>query len=155
MMKQTLESTLEPVRKELKVNLSAEAAFRLFTEGLNKWWPLATHSVGEENAERCFFEEHVGGRIYEVMKDGRQADWGEVLVWEPYDKVSFTWHPSRTSDTAQEVTVTFSESSGGTIVKLVHTGWEVLGEKAVTARNGYVTGWDFVLGKYLEAVEAN
>ena len=111
--------------------------------------------MGEENAENCFFEGRVGGRIYEVMKDGKQADWGKVLVWEPYDKVSFTWHPGRTSDTAQEVTVTFSESSGGTIVELVHTGWEALGEKAATARNGYVTGWDFVLGKYLEAVEAN
>jgi len=155
MMTQKLETILEPVRKELKVNLSAEAAFRLFTEGLNKWWPLATHSVGEENAENCFFEGRVGGRIYEVMKDGKQADWGKVLVWEPYDKVSFTWYPGRTSDTAQEVTVTFSESSGGTIVELVHTGWETLGEKAATARNGYVTGWDFVLGKYLEAVEAN
>ena len=154
-MKQTLETTIEPVRKELKVNLSAETAFRLFTEGLNKWWPLATHSVGEEKAENCFFEGRVGGRIYEVMKDGKQADWGKVLVWEPYDKVSFTWHPGRTSDTAQEVTVTFSESSGGTIVELVHTGWEALGEKAATARNGYVTGWDFVLGKYLEAVKAN
>jgi len=155
MMTQKLETILEPVRKELKVNLSAEAAFRLFTEGLNKWWPLATHSVGEENAEKCFFEGRVGGRIYEVMKDGKQADWGKVLVWEPYDKVSFTWHPGRISDTAQEVTVTFSESSGGTIVELVHTGWEALGEKAATARNGYVTGWDFVLGKYLEAIEAN
>jgi len=155
MMTQKLETILEPVRKALKVNLSAEAAFRLFTEGLNKWWPLVTHSVGEENAENCFFEGRVGGRIYEVMKDGKQADWGKVLVWEPYDKVSFTWHPGRTSDTAQEVTVTFSESSGGTLVELVHTGWETLGEKAATARNGYVTGWDFVLGKYVEAVEAN
>lgn len=154
-MKQTLETTIEPVRKELKVNLSAETAFRLFTEGLNKWWPLATHSVGEEKAENCFFEGRVGGRIYEVMKDGKQADWGTVLVWEPYDKVSFTWYPGRTSDTAQEVTVTFRESSGSTLVELVHTGWEVLGEKAVTARNGYVTGWDFVLGKFMEAVEAN
>ena len=61
MMKQTLETTIEPVRKELKVNLSAEAAFRLFTEGLDKWWPLVTHSVGEEKAESCFFEGRVGG----------------------------------------------------------------------------------------------
>ena len=34
MMTQKLETILEPVRKELKVNLSAEAAFRLFTSGV-------------------------------------------------------------------------------------------------------------------------
>jgi len=155
MMKQTLETTIEPVRKELKVNLSAEAAFRLFTEGLHKWWPLATHSVDNEKAESCIFEGHVGGRIYEVMNDGTQADWGRVLAWEPYDKVSFTWHPGRSADTEQEVTVTFRESSGSTLVELVHTGWEALGERAVKARNGYVNGWDYVLGKYMEAIEAN
>ena len=43
----------EPVEKQIKVGLSQEAAFRLFTEGLDKWWPLATHSVGEEQAETC------------------------------------------------------------------------------------------------------
>ena len=44
---------IEPVVKQIKVGLNQEAAFRLFTEGLNKWWPLATHSVGEDQAEAC------------------------------------------------------------------------------------------------------
>jgi len=154
MMSEDLVTTIEPVRKELQVNLSAEAAFRLFTEGLNTWWPLATHSVGEENAEACFFEDHVGGRIYEVMKDGKQSDWGRVLEYDTYNKVSFTWHPSRTPDTAQEVTVTFHESAGSTLVTLVQSGWETLGERALKARNGYVKGWEKVLRYYIDAVNA-
>ena len=140
---------IEPVEKQIKVGLNQETAFRLFTEGLNKWWPLATHSVGEEQAENCVFEGHEGGRIYETMKDGRQADWGKVLAWEPFVKVTFTWHPGRTPDTAQEVTVTFREIPGGTQVELVHTGWEILGDKAQTGRNGYDFGWDFVLANYI------
>jgi hypothetical protein len=140
---------IEPVEKQIKVSLNQEAAFRLFTEGFNKWWPLATHSVGEEKAETCVFEGHAGGRIDDTMKDGSQSEWGKVLAWEPFEKVAFTWYPGRTPDTAQEVTVTFREISGGTQVELVHTGWEILGDKAQTGREGYDFGWDFVLANYI------
>ncbi|HSL42060.1 MAG TPA: SRPBCC family protein [Anaerolineales bacterium] len=140
---------IEPLRKQLKVRLPAEQAFQLFTEGIGKWWPMATHSVGEEQAETCFFEGWVGGRIVEVLKDGSQSEWGRVLVWEPYQKVSFHWYPGRAPDTAQEVTVTFSAIPGGTLVELVHTGWETLGEVALSRRDGYDAGWDYVLAKYI------
>jgi uncharacterized protein YndB with AHSA1/START domain len=140
---------IEPVRKQLKVSLPVEKAFDLFTAGMGTWWPMATHSVGEEQAERCFFEGWVGGRIVEVLKDGSQSEWGKVLTWEPFHKVSFHWYPGRTPDTAQEVTVTFSEIPHGTLVELVHVGWESLGEEALARRNGYDTGWDYVLAKYV------
>lgn len=140
---------IEPVRKQIKVALPVEKAFRLFTEGMGKWWPLLTHSVGEDQAKACFFEGWVGGRIMEVLKDGSESEWGRVLVWEPYHKVSFHWYPGRTPDTAQEVTVTFSETPGGSLVELVHTGWETLGDRALKTRDGYVTGWDYVLAKYI------
>ena len=32
---------IEPVRKQLRVGLSVEQAFELFTAGIGKWWPLA------------------------------------------------------------------------------------------------------------------
>lgn len=140
---------IEPVRKQLKVSLRVEKAFDLFTAGIGTWWPMATHSVGEEQAETCFFEGWVGGRIMEVLKDGSQSEWGRVLVWEPVHKVSFHWYPGREADTAQIVTVTFSEIPGGSLVELVHTGWETLGEEAFARREGYDTGWDYVLAKYI------
>lgn len=93
---------IEPVRKQLKVSLAVEKAFDLFTAGIGTWWPMATHSVGEEQAETCFFEGWVGGRIMEVLKDGSQSEWGKVIVWEPFNLVSFHWYPGRTPDTAQE-----------------------------------------------------
>jgi hypothetical protein len=141
---------IEPVRKQVKVSLSVEKAFELFTAGIGTWWPLTTHSVGEEQAESCFFEGWVGGRIVEVLKDGSRSEWGRVLVWEPYQRVSFHWYPGREPDTAQEVTVTFREIPGGSVVELVHTGWETLGAAlAQSRRDGYDTGWDFVLAKYI------
>jgi hypothetical protein len=140
---------IEPVRKQLKVSLPVEKAFELFTARMGTWWPMATHSVGEEQAETCFFEGWVGGRIMEVLKDGSQSEWGKVIAWEPFRSVRFHWYPGRTPDTAQEVTVTFSEIPNGTLVELVHMGWETLGEEAMVRRNGYDTGWDYVLAKYI------
>jgi uncharacterized protein YndB with AHSA1/START domain len=140
---------IEPVHKQLKVELSTEQSFRLFTEGINKWWPLPTHSVGEDQADSCYFEGWVGGRIMEVLKDGSESEWGRVLVWQPYELVKLQWYPGRTADTAQEVTVSFSEIEGGTLVDLVHVGWETLGARAQATRTGYDTGWDFVLAKYV------
>ena len=140
---------IEPVRKQLQVALPTEQAFELFTAGMGTWWPLLTHSVGAEQAETCFLEGWVGGRIVEVLKDGSQAEWGRVLVWEPFHKISFSWYPGRGPDTAQEVTVTFRENPGGTLVELVHVGWETLGKVAQERRNEYVMGWDFVLAKYM------
>jgi hypothetical protein len=142
---------LDPVRKQLKVELAPEKAFQLFTEGIAKWWPLVTHSVGKEQAQTCFVEGWVGGRIVEVLKDGSQSEWGRVLVWEPFRKIVFQWYPGRAADTAQEVTVTFSGIQGGSLVELVHVGWETLGEDALVTRGGYDTGWDYVLAKYIIA----
>jgi hypothetical protein len=146
---------IEPLRKQLKVSLPVQKAFELFTAGMGTWWPLPTHSVGEQQAETCFLEGWVGGRIVEVLKDGTQSEWGRVLAWEPFHMVSFHWYPGRTADTAQEVTVTFSEIPGGSLVELVHTGWENLGPEAQARREGYDSGWDFVLAKYIIAAASN
>jgi hypothetical protein len=142
---------IEPVEKELKVGLPKEAAFKLFTEEIGAWWPLARHSVGGEQAQSCYFEGHAGGRIYEVMNDGREAEWGRVITWEPYDRVSFYWYPGRTPESAQKVSVSFSDFPDGTRVSLVHVGWEIRGENAQEDRDNYDIGWDFVLANYLIA----
>jgi hypothetical protein len=84
-----------------------------------------------------------------VLKDGSQSEWVRVIAWEPSSRVSFQWYPVRTADTTQEVTVTFSEIPGGSMVELVHVGWETLGEQALALRHGYDTGWDYVLAKYI------
>ena len=58
-----------------------------------------------------------------------------------------TWHPGREADTAQEVEVRFTEASGGTLVELEHRGWASLGAQAAEMREGYVGGWEHVLGE--------
>jgi DNA-binding transcriptional ArsR family regulator len=143
---------LEPVRKSIKVKLAIEDAFTLFTDGITSWWPLETHSVGEEKTNKCVFEGKEGGRIYEVQADGTEAEWGRVKTWDPPEKVIFTWHPDRQEATAQDVEVTFTATTEGTELQLVHRDWELLGDRGADMREGYDSGWDIVLGHYIDRV---
>ena len=144
----------EPVRKVIRVALPVEEAFKLFTEGMSSWWPLDSHSVGGDKTARCVFEANIGGRIYEVQEDGTEAMWGVVSANNPPHQVSFTWYPGRTKDTAQDVEVSFKAIEHGTELTLLHHGWELLGDAAEETRAGYDSGWDFVLGEFIQGSRA-
>ncbi len=143
----------EPVVKEIEVACAPVDAWRIFTEGIAEWWPLATHSCfagdesGDETAALCVIEPHVDGRIYERGSNGTEHEWGVVTAWEPPARLVFSWHPSRNPGSAQTVEVSFTGTESGTCVKLVHTGWERWGNGAKEARNGYETGWEMVFTK--------
>lgn len=141
-------SPIPPLRKEILVRWTPEVAFRRFTSEMGSWWPLSTHSVGADEAETVEFEGRVGGRIVEKIRGGRESIWGTVMHWDPPRRVTFTWHPSRTPDTAGTVEVTFHPHSSGTLVTLVHGDWEKFGPKAPMARRGYAVGWGGVLAIY-------
>lgn len=149
-----LTDVFAPVRKQINVSLPVETAFELFTDRMGRWWPLDTHSVGLSLTRTCIFEGRVGGRIYEIMQDGRQADWGRVLTWELNRRIVFSWHPGRAAETAQQVSITFTPNANGTLVELTHTGWEALGDVARKTRESYQTGWDYVLASYVGAAMA-
>lgn len=149
---QSTQDVLAPVIKSVFVRLPVEAAFRVFFEEINTWWPLATHSVGGDKTVSCQIERRVGGRFYEIQEDGSQSDWGQVLAWDPPSRVVFTMHPGRPPDLATQVEVTFQSEADGTRLTLIHTHWERCGEGAAARRTSYDSGWDHVLGKYLNRV---
>lgn len=39
------------MRKSIVVAATQEHAFRVFTEQMSTWWPLATHHIGEVEAK--------------------------------------------------------------------------------------------------------
>lgn len=143
---------IEPVVKEVWVPASVEDAFRRFTEEIATWWPTEKHSVSEGDCRDVRFEGKVGGSLMERAMDGTRHPWGTVKAWDPPARVAFTWHPGRSPDTAQEVEVTFAQAGDGTRVRLVHSGWEVLGDSAEKVRAGYEQGWTGVLEQYVAAL---
>jgi uncharacterized protein YndB with AHSA1/START domain len=143
---------LPALRKVITVEATPERAFELFTTGIQQWWPLATHSVGEQQAVGVAFGEGLGGTIVETLADGSTEVWARVTRWEPPHVVAFTWYPGNPESEAGNVEVTFTpNSSGGTVVELVHSGWDRRPDGG-RARAGYDTGWDVVLDQFVRKV---
>jgi uncharacterized protein YndB with AHSA1/START domain len=142
------------IRKTVTVSRPVEEAFRIFTEEIAEWWPYGTHSVEQENVDTVILECRPGGRFYERAKDGTEHSWGTVLSWDPPRRVVYSWHPGRGEETAQEVEIAFTAVADGTRVELLHTGWEVLGDRMAEVVASYDTGWDTVLGHFAKAANA-
>lgn len=142
---------LPPVVHEVEVPLTPRQAFDLYTDGMARWWPLDSHSVGRDRARTVTCPAEVDAPITEELEDGSTAVWGTVTRVVVPDGgrglIIHTWHPGRGPETAQQVTVTFTAGGRGTLVRLEHTGWHLLGDGAADMRAGYVTGWALVLGR--------
>ena len=141
------------IRKSVTVRVPVETAFRVFTAELGSWWPLATKSVSQEDAETIVVEPSVGGRVYERARSGEQHTWGEVLVWDPPTRFAFSWHPGRAAETSQEVDVRFTAVEEGTRVELEHRGWERLVGPGGEIPEHFDSGWDEALASFVELAE--
>ena len=140
-------ATHATLTKTVHVEVPVARAFELFTARLGEWWPLATHSVGEETARDVTMHCHLGGQIVETLQDGSTAVWGTVTDWASPDLVAFTWHPGQPEAEATRVEVSFVAAGARTEVTLRHSGWSSRpdGERA---RSQYDGGWDLVLARF-------
>lgn len=146
--------SIEPIKKTITVPVSMDQAFGVFTAQIGSWWPHETHSIGGIHTETVIIEEGVGGRLYEVVDDGSEHDWGAVLIWDPPRQVTLSWHVGLGPDVYTEVDVTFEATDGGTIVHLEHRNWERLADKGVAMRAQYDDGWNPVLARYEETARS-
>lgn len=142
---------IEVVRKTVTVDCAVEEAFRVFTSDAISWWPVESHSIHETISE-IVFEPRTGGDVYEVSEAGERGHWATVLEWDPPSRLVLAWNILNADAEATEVEVRFLTDGGRTRVELEHRGWERLAEGAAERRGNYDTGWDFVLGKYVERV---
>jgi uncharacterized protein YndB with AHSA1/START domain len=152
-------STIEPVKKEVIVNASQEHAFRVFTEGMDRWWPRQ-HHVGKSPMARQLLELRPGGRWYAVCEDGSECDVGKVLLWDPPRRLVLAWQ--LTSDWQYdvnfltEVEVNFTaESPKATRVVLEHRDLERYGKTAPDLRKSIDSpdGWPLLLEKFAKVAE--
>ena len=153
--------TIAPVRKTLTVRATPETAFRVFTEGFDRWWPRS-HHIGKAELDRCVLEPRAGGRWYEIMVDGAECDWGEVLAYEPPKRLLLAWRLNAQwnydPDLTTEVEVRFTAAGQGeTHVEFEHRFFERMGDGGEAARNGVdgPEGWGAILAQFKAAAEAD
>jgi DNA-binding transcriptional ArsR family regulator len=129
------------VLKTVVVPLPLVEAFALFIQQ-DRWWPVATHHLAEPALETVVLEPFLGGRWFERSADGREQDWGRVLVWRPPHQVVLSWHmdadwtfepdPAR----ASVIDVRFlAEAADHTRLEYEHRQLEVYGEHAERMRS--------------------
>jgi uncharacterized protein YndB with AHSA1/START domain len=146
--------SVPPVRSSVTVRASRERAFRVFTECIGEWWPIAEHSI-EAEAMTAVMDCRAGGRIVERHVDGGEANWGIIRAWEPPERLVFSWNPSDQQRPETEVEVNFTPlPDGRTRVDLEHRGWERLGDRGPESRRGYDEGWPRVLEQFAQLASA-
>lgn len=141
--------SIEVVRKTVTVDCAVEEAFRVFTAETRSWWPIETHSINVQ-VEDIVFEPEAGGSVYEIGANGERGHWATVLVWEPPQRLILRWNILERDGDATEVEVRFSPEGEGTRVELEHRGWENVALEGPAKRASYETGWDTVLGGYVD-----
>ncbi len=140
---------IEVVRKVVTVDCAVEEAFRVFTADALSWWPVETHSI-YETVREIVFEPEAGGEVYEVSTDGEKGHWATVTAWEPPDRVVLAWNIRQAEQVPTEVEIRFVAEGAATRVELEHRGWEALAEAGAEKRASYDTGWEVVLGTYVD-----
>jgi uncharacterized protein YndB with AHSA1/START domain len=128
------------VRKVISVKAPRAIAWRVFTEQMGTWWPLAVYKIGKTNAVDAVIEPRIGGRWYERGGDGSTCDWGTVLSWEPQTRlvlswdITADWQPDPSVKTEIEVRF-IAEGEDATRVELEHRRLDRYGARRDEMRN--------------------
>lgn len=145
---------VEPVTKQIVIEAPQAHVFRVFTDGIDSWWPRQ-HHIGSSPMAKCIIEPAVGGRWYAVCVDGTECDTGKVLEWNPPSRVVLAWQLTAEwkfdPDFVTEVEVTFTaEGPRTTRVQLEHRNLARFGITAPQLRQSIDApdGWNLILSLF-------
>ncbi|HEX3783505.1 MAG TPA: SRPBCC family protein [Pseudonocardiaceae bacterium] len=149
------------VSKQIVVDAAIAQAFTAFTERFGDFKP-PEHNLLDAPIAETVFEPRVGGHIYDRALDGSECRWARILVYEPPNRVVFSWDigPQWQIETDPELTseveVRFvPEGQNRTRVELEHRnldrhgpGWQSVGEGVDNDQ-----GWPLYLARFAALFE--
>jgi uncharacterized protein YndB with AHSA1/START domain len=146
------------VVKILTVAAPVHIAFEVFTQGIGRWWPMASHHIGEAECQTVLIEPQVGGRWFERGVDGTECEWGRVLAWEPPHRVLLCWQLSAKFEfdpgLHTEVEAIFTAlDANHTRLDFQHRGLDAYGPDALAMHGTFSSpnGWTGMLDAYAQA----
>jgi uncharacterized protein YciI/uncharacterized protein YndB with AHSA1/START domain len=127
-----------PIKKQLLVPTTQERAFRIFSQGIDRWWPRE-HHIGSSPIREVVLEPRLGGRWYSLCEDGSEVHVGKVLTWDPPTRLVLSWQITAAwqfdPDFSTEVEVSFqAEGPKATRVTLEHRQLERYAEAGADIR---------------------
>jgi uncharacterized protein YndB with AHSA1/START domain len=150
------QAAAQVVRRQIVVDAPIDQAFATFTARFGDFKP-AEHNLLAAPIAETVFEPRVGGHIYDRATDGTECHWARVLVYEPPQRVVFswdigpTWQVETDPDNASEVEVRFTEEDPRrTRVELEHRNLDRHGPGWESVRDGVADdqGWPLYLNRY-------
>lgn len=105
------------IEKSVWLRCPAGEAFTLFTERVSEWWPK-THRLTKDPDSQLHLE--ADGRFWERSQDGREAELGRVLAWEPPHRLLLDFYMGTSAARPTAVEVTFTPEENGTRVTVHH-----------------------------------
>lgn len=153
--------SIPTLRATATVAMSADRAFRFFTDSFGSWWPADYH-IGQTDMADAVLEPREGGRWYERGADGSECDWGRVLAWEPPNRLVVTWQINGQwqfdpdPEHASEIEVRFTAAGPEqTTVDIEHRHLDRLVDgQAIHDMIGHGGGWKAILELFAKAAEA-
>ena len=143
----------EAVRRTILVRCAVDAAFRIWTERINEWWPKG-HSRSGNPSITVFLECRMGGQIYERTPDGVEHTWGRITEWDPPRHFAYHWYLGSGAEQPTWVDVHFvAHGTGSTRVNVSHRGPELIGDLGPRNRAIYDAAWEQLLPAYRAACD--
>ncbi len=149
------------VRHHVVVRGDPERAFAVFTQRLGEFKP-PEHNLLRSPIASTVLEPRTGGHIIDHGEDGSECRWARVLVFDPPDRLVFSWDIGPTwqledPEHASEVELRFvPEGPHRTRVELEHRyldrhgpGWPAVHEGVDGDQ-----GWPLYLARYDALLEA-
>ncbi|MEZ4267914.1 MAG: SRPBCC domain-containing protein [Myxococcota bacterium] len=133
----------QPIRHSVRLRCPPAHAFAVFTGAIDAWWP-ASHR-GRPDATIAF-ETGASARLVERDPQGGVRELGQVIAWEPAERLAYTWRPGAPEGLTTRVEVRFLPDGDGTRVNVTHSDGEPgLGADWATRAQRFDASWPVVL----------
>ena len=153
------------VRRSIHIQAAPARVWEEFAsfERMNRWWGFhtGTPEAGSGNGQRLVtYEPRVGGQILmELMYQGAPVRYGgAIVVFDAERELTFEsdWIPNHGWLAPTLITIRLTVALGGTLVEILHHGFERTGPNAGKEHAGYEGGWNLTqllaLRKAIEGV---
>lgn len=127
---------MSAVLVSLRVTVSPEDAFDVFTDDIGLWWqPGALFQITPRGDGTLSFENRE--RLITTLASGKVFEIGRVTAWERPSRLAFTWRQATFApDQVTSVEVVFEPAGAETRVTVTHRGWDTIPQDHV-ARHGF------------------